>query len=51
MIGKKRKRQEEDPDKETGFRLRGLEINTYNIVRFEKRSRLDDQDALYDLRT
>jgi len=38
LLKKKRKREEEDPSKETGFSLRGKIIKQCDLLRFEKRA-------------
>ena len=46
MIRKKRKR--EDSEKETPFRLGGMEVEDSKVVRFRKRRKTDDQAELSD---
>ena len=48
MIGMKRAREEEQPGKETRFRLRGVEVEDSKIERFSKRTRLLEHQAVDD---
>lgn len=49
MLKKKRKREQEDPQKESAFRLRGAEVETSKITRYKKRKGLNESDVTSDV--
>ena len=49
MLKKKRKREEEDPRRESAFRLRGAEVDSSKITRYKKRKRINENDVTSDV--
>lgn len=49
MLKKKRKREQEDPRKESAFRLRGAEVDSSKITRYKKRKGVTEDDVTSDV--
>lgn len=49
MLKKKRKREQEDPHKESAFRLRGAEVDSSKINRYKKRKGVTEDDVTSDV--
>lgn len=49
MLKKKRKREQEDPLKESAFRLRGAEVDSSKITRYKKRKGVNEDDVASDV--
>ncbi|MCJ1271319.1 hypothetical protein MMC22_011219 [Lobaria immixta] len=49
MLKKKRKREQEDPLKESAFRLRGAEVDSSKITRYKKRKGVNEADVASDV--
>lgn len=49
MLKKKRKRKQEDPHKESAFRLRGAEADSSKINRYKIRKGVTEDDVTSDV--
>ena len=49
MLKKKRKREQENPQKNSAFRLRGAEVESSKIIRYKKRKGVNENDVISDV--